>query len=210
MSIPDLSNLSAKYGAPMGRYPSAPIGEAKMHLHKLPLDNGGYDGGCAYWGMPDDIWRVVADSEDEEDYEMFIRAGSREEALAALKEDYPDLEILPLEAHFQSALTACLNTIDWDWELSANDLEEDPWVTLDDESKELMAKLLKEFIDELGPDASKVESADLGAAYWMIRQYGDCGSADSIAPIQNRVVGMLHRASTLEWEVVGDNLHIYP
>jgi hypothetical protein len=48
-----LSNVDCKYGAPMGR-PQRDInnaGPVKLHLEHVPLNNGGYDAGGAYWGL---------------------------------------------------------------------------------------------------------------------------------------------------------------
>ena len=211
IKIPNLTQMNCSRGAPMGRYELQPTDECSLHLHKVPLDNGGYDGGGAYWGLPDDLWRLVGDDTDEQrECQVFFRAKDRAAALAKVKEDYDFVTVLPLELHFESALTACLNTIDWDWELSAPDYEEDPWVTLDDESKQTVEKGLREFIEKLGADANKVESADLGTAYWMGRQYGDCSSVNQVDAIQQRVLEILDETTPAEWEAIGDHLHIYP
>jgi len=81
-----LSNVSCKYGAPMGRSNTIPtnIKSAKLYLEKLKWVDGDYDQGGAYWGggMGDTIYRAY-----EDDIEIFVRAKSRVEAKAVVKED---------------------------------------------------------------------------------------------------------------------------
>lgn len=53
----NLSNVSSKYGAPMGRAESLPEDRNQpilLHLTRVRLNSGGYDRGGAYWG--NDQW----------------------------------------------------------------------------------------------------------------------------------------------------------
>lgn len=64
MSAIKLSNVSSKYGAPMGRPHMQPAAgnldkPRKFRLHRVYLDNGGYDNGGAYWGSGDPLYRAV-------------------------------------------------------------------------------------------------------------------------------------------------------
>ena len=90
-----LSNVSCKYGAPMGRRNSIPddiIPSSKLYLEKMRL-NGDYDKGGAYWGYTQNsyIYRATGSTLTEE-IEIFTRAANRQEA----KENLRKLTNLPL------------------------------------------------------------------------------------------------------------------
>lgn len=67
-----------RYGAPMGR-PSWPLpsGLFPAVATRLPLRDGGYDQGGAYWGEPSDLWGVL----DAAGRIAYVRAGSAARAL---------------------------------------------------------------------------------------------------------------------------------
>lgn len=57
-----LSEVSSKYGAPMGRPNQGPTHseeKIKLHLQHMPLNSGGYDSGGAYWGLRVPVKRTV-------------------------------------------------------------------------------------------------------------------------------------------------------
>lgn len=90
-----LSNVSCKFGAPMGRCNSIPddiIPSNKLYLEKMRL-NGDYDKGGAYWGYTPNsyIYRATG-STLTYGIEIFTRASSRQEA----KENLRKLTNLPL------------------------------------------------------------------------------------------------------------------
>jgi hypothetical protein len=77
-----LTQLSCKYGAPMGRANDHISGKCK--LQKCPMvDGGAYDNGGAYWGIGTTLW-VCQDSEGGF---FFVRAKSRNEAKKLIQED---------------------------------------------------------------------------------------------------------------------------
>lgn len=85
----------SQWGAPMGRIgnQSEPDFPVKFHLRKMHLNSGGYDSGGAYWGLPvwprvPYMWHAWGDGEEEEQ-EVFLRAWTREEAKAAIREGFP-------------------------------------------------------------------------------------------------------------------------
>lgn len=52
-----IDNVNCQYGAPMGR---SNVGtdkptNTKIYNCKVPLNNGGYDKGGAYWGLPSNL-----------------------------------------------------------------------------------------------------------------------------------------------------------
>jgi hypothetical protein len=83
-----LSNVSSKYGAPMGRGGSS-IDQflacydgltVKVSLAWVRLDSGGYDNGGAYWGTGQALWLASFTDTDGEAVECFFRAPTREAA----------------------------------------------------------------------------------------------------------------------------------
>lgn len=97
-----LPNVDCKYGAPMGRgsiLPSNPEEPIKLRLRRMPLYDGDYDTGGAYWGAPswdhpeDRIW--VAWSYAHENLDQFLirvtcRARDRAGAKEKIQEDLPN------------------------------------------------------------------------------------------------------------------------
>jgi len=61
-----LSNVSCKFGAPMGRTPTIPDNKllGKLHLEKLEWVDGDYDKGGAYWGRSgsENIYRAYGET----------------------------------------------------------------------------------------------------------------------------------------------------
>lgn len=98
-----LTNVSSRYGAPMGRksfYPAFPGQEVKLHLQKVPINSGGYDSGGAYWGLPvydrsDDSWGFLYRAWSSDGLiSFYLRSWSREAARLAILKDYPGAKIL--------------------------------------------------------------------------------------------------------------------
>lgn len=78
-----ITPVSGQYGAPMGRNSYGILDNTEpgsVHLFKVPLDNGGYDSGGAYWGHGGYIYCAT----DGDGYRQFVRAGSRERAMLEL------------------------------------------------------------------------------------------------------------------------------
>lgn len=74
-----LSKVSTRYGAPMGRacFGTPAHAENKIRVFRVALDSGGYDNGGAYWGHGAPLWCAT----DGADYVQFARANSRFSAL---------------------------------------------------------------------------------------------------------------------------------
>lgn len=77
------SDVSSRYGAPMGRQADGFI-ETDLarfvRLYRVRLDSGGYDDGGAYWGLGEPLWCA----EDEDGNRQFTRASSRNRAALIL------------------------------------------------------------------------------------------------------------------------------
>lgn len=79
---PTIDNAAFKEGATMGRveWREEPK-DRTVRVFRLPLDSGGYDPGGAYWGWGEPLYCAT----DGEGYRVFVRAGSRPEAIEKLK-----------------------------------------------------------------------------------------------------------------------------
>lgn len=74
----ELSNVSSKYGAPMGRAEALPedLSEPiKVSLARVRIDRGGYDSGGAYWGLGAPLYRATS---DDDAVDLFVRGASKE------------------------------------------------------------------------------------------------------------------------------------
>jgi len=89
------SNVSSKYGAPMGRYTTRrtdlPTEPVRLSLQRVRLNQGGYDSGGAYWGIGQPLYVAT----DFEDVQLFVRGHSRDDAKRNV------LAILPLATFFR-------------------------------------------------------------------------------------------------------------
>lgn len=80
--------VSSKYGAPMGR-PSDHYIEGKLHLQRVPMYDGCYDKGGAYWGASDfrnGIGYLYCAWND--DYVYYLRANSRDDAKNQIQKEF--------------------------------------------------------------------------------------------------------------------------
>lgn len=98
MSRMKLTILSSKYGAPMGRSTRLPVDPSqpiKLRMERLRWVDHDYDQGGAYWGggMGDHVYWAT-DTPDgsvftEKEVDVFVRAKSRSEAKAKIREQLP-------------------------------------------------------------------------------------------------------------------------
>lgn len=95
MRHPKLPMVTGKYGAPMGRASTVvdidtPV---KFYLYRMPMVDGDYDSGGAYWGGGDRIigwmYHAYGDGPTVRN-ECFVRAISRAEAKEEVKELFPN------------------------------------------------------------------------------------------------------------------------
>lgn len=86
-------------GAPMGRRDDRgdPAMPYKVHLQVMPMVDGCYDRGGAYWGSGNStigwMYRAYSTFEDEfglDEIQMFIRAKDRDDAKAQVLDQYPN------------------------------------------------------------------------------------------------------------------------
>jgi hypothetical protein len=81
-----LSDVSSRFGAPMGRRAITENVSAKVRLFRIRLVDGDYDHGGAYWGGGSPLYCALGDG-----FQMFRRAESREEAKELLLDQFPTL-----------------------------------------------------------------------------------------------------------------------
>lgn len=81
-----LSQVSTRYGAPMGRVGSDVSGKCRLQLMEMCSCCGCYDKGGAYWGAGNaKIGRMYV-CEDEDGNQCYTRATSREKAKQHVKQ----------------------------------------------------------------------------------------------------------------------------
>lgn len=94
-----LSDMSCSRGAPMGRHSKHMTGltDPQFFLERVPMVDGGYDTGGAYWGSPDNLWCAEFKTPLTETTLVFyfIRAYSRDEAMKEVRVDYPTAKFFP-------------------------------------------------------------------------------------------------------------------
>lgn len=75
----ELTQLSGKYGAPMGRHDEGNVANATtLAVEWMPFVDGDYDVGAAYWGGGQPLYCVVGYNEDgEEEVRQYHRAANR-------------------------------------------------------------------------------------------------------------------------------------
>lgn len=88
-TLPFEVKVNAKHGAPMGRASDAiaSFNGARVQLRKVPMVDGDYDPGGAYWGGSDTshVWCAWGKDAQGEPIEAYVRAGSRSTAKAQFK-----------------------------------------------------------------------------------------------------------------------------
>ncbi|MNQ25017.1 hypothetical protein D3C85_382290 [compost metagenome] len=94
-----LSNVSGRYGAPMGRTESRDTTDTanaprRFYLERVRLNNGGYDAGGAYWGIGCPLYRAYSDTSADgktnlTPVETFHRARTRDDAKTEVRKAYP-------------------------------------------------------------------------------------------------------------------------
>jgi hypothetical protein len=92
-----LSNVSSPRGAPMGRgeHHAHGMDDLEFELERVPLVDGDYDVGGAYWGSPDNLWVARAELDGEELAFFFVRADEDEMACLLVKDQYPEATFKP-------------------------------------------------------------------------------------------------------------------
>lgn len=93
MAKKQFSEVSSRYGAPMGRtdFGTPEHAQCKIRVFRVKLDSWGYDDGGAYWGGGKPLFCAT----DGADYRQFTRADSRLHAVAELEIEAAQLAMPP-------------------------------------------------------------------------------------------------------------------
>lgn len=83
-----LSNVSSRFGAPMGRRNITENTTGKVRLFRVRMVDGCYDVGGAYWGMGTPLYAAIGDG-----FQYFIRAINRTIARTEILDQFPELRI---------------------------------------------------------------------------------------------------------------------
>jgi hypothetical protein len=195
-----LSDVSSKYGAPMGRedQPGDPSEALAFELDRLRFVDGDYDNGGAYWGGGRDVdpmWHAEATSESHETVEMFLRAADRAAAKAIVLAAYPLATVTndaaaAVQEFVRGYLTALLwNTIDCDSDDSddSDDTRLDENYAIDDIAPDSLARMETECAAFYAANAALWASSgqsdeQAGHDFWMTRAGTGCGYGDGDYP----------------------------
>jgi hypothetical protein len=210
-----MSNVSSRYGAPMGRPSSTEAPTSKLELFQLHPVDGDYDNGGAYWGFGPGSLPVWCCRCDEHEFEVFVRAASRTAAwekvtaehtehTLVLKSPVDGLEAWIIEG-FDHYITAML----WLVRPMGSCEEED-----DDESwsdkgngvgdlvpsfRETLLADYRVFVQScvdasLGVDVTSFDCRQFGHDAWLTREGHGCGFGDGDWPEHGDALGRLARA----------------
>jgi hypothetical protein len=83
LRYPTIDRGYTRYGASMGRAEwgrKEEPADRSVRVFRLPIDSQGYDPGGAYWGIGEPLYCAT----DGETYRRFVRAQSRDQAIAKL------------------------------------------------------------------------------------------------------------------------------
>lgn len=85
MKLPFQIPVNNDRGAPMGRRTDNinNFEDMKVNLRRVPLIDGAYDQGGAYWGSPNNLWCAWCESDDQI-LVTYIRADTRDTAKSQL------------------------------------------------------------------------------------------------------------------------------
>lgn len=89
-----ITSVSCERGAPMGRRTIAQEFGEEIKVKLVPLFDGDYDSGGAYWGKDEPLYEAF---NDEGTFVDYVRAASRSAAQAALVKTYGELKFAEMQ-----------------------------------------------------------------------------------------------------------------
>lgn len=89
MKGPHFAPVNSRYGAPMGRRDFPTVEPVKMRLVPVPMVDGCYDPGGAYWGAGVPLWASWGHDPDGDAVTVYVRAWNRGKAKLAVIEECP-------------------------------------------------------------------------------------------------------------------------
>lgn len=164
-----LPNVSTPYGAPMGRAEKHQEPEGKLTVRQVHLDNGGYDSGGAYWGLPNNL-HLVEDESGE--YQAFER-GTPTQVCQKLREEHPGI---PVEVAYDldTFVAAYLEVS----RLSLDGGDYFGWKDFTKAAKSVALKDCKKFLEANQHLFGAASCAQAAFDFWLTRNHEGCGFWD--------------------------------
>lgn len=148
-----LSDVSSKYGAPMGRDTIEDNPAATVTLFRVRMVDGDYDAGGAYWGGGpgvEPLYGAIG-----EDFQCFFRANNLALARLHLSQEYPDLTIEDSEVN-DDFLTAYIEAALWSSNDESDESGGEPLdqnyqaADLAEETLQTMTEQCRAFLEQVG------------------------------------------------------------
>lgn len=203
----------SQYGASMGRSSDLPEDtDAIVTVRRVPLDEGGYDPGGAYWGGPSNLYHVTDGERD-----AYVRASSEDAAFARFPRAARSERVVE-PGDVEDAVTGYVRAALWS-SCDEDDVPLDDNYHEGDVSEETMARMradVERFIRghqaALLRAMSKRERSfeDAGHDLWLTRNGHGCGFWDGDWPEPEAAI-LTKGAKALGevWLYVGDDGKIY-
>jgi hypothetical protein len=215
----------SKYGASMGRTSNLDKGTSDtLTIRRVPIDDGGYDPGGAYWGTPSDLYCVegaegvfyTRAAMAEAVKAMFPRASWAEEPAEASEDDLADMFLGYVEAMLFSSTDESNeqggNPLDDNY--TENDIADESKAKMRADCAEFAkenAVTLRNVIGKMGPyGKDEVSWTDVGRDFWFSRQGCGVGFNDGDYPEpEDEVLQKAAQAAGEVYPYVGDDGKIY-
>lgn len=165
-----------RYGASMGRRNNDPADAPdELQIREVPIDNGGYDPGGAYWGTGAPLWHVT----DGEEYDTYLRASLRDKAMA----HFPDCSFTAPTSLTDDDIADMLTAYVEAAMFTSTDDDGEPLddsTDLDLDTRAMMLAQCTSFAraNEATILASQCTMPQLGHDFWMTRNGHGCGFWD--------------------------------
>lgn len=168
-----LPNVSTRYGAPMGRAKKRQEPEGKLTVGQVHLDNGGYDAGGAYWGLPNNL-HLVEDASGE--YQAFER-GTPPQVCQKLREEHPGI---PVEVAYDldTFVAAYLEVARLSLDSGNSGDYYFRWKDFTKAAKAVALKDCKKFLEANQPLFGAASYAQAASDFWLTRNHEGCGFWD--------------------------------
>jgi hypothetical protein len=169
----NVTDVNCRYGAPMGRQdgtvanPTGPV-----TVSRVKLDEGGYDEGGAYWGIPDNLFKA----EDDNGFVNYFRAQNRMKAQEQVLANHPGATLTNTfdgQAFVDSYLEAAI--------FVAPETDEFSGLTVADfapEAREQAEQECAKFIEEALADLATMDEARAGHCFFLNRNHHGSGFWD--------------------------------
>lgn len=178
-----LTDVSSKYGAPMGRRNIADDPTAEVRMFRVRFVDGDYDTGGAYWGNPAfPLYAAIGDG-----FEWYSRASDIEAARSALANSFPGLTIeLPevdpdfLDGYITAALWSSTDDDGkpLDSNYQADDLAPETLAAMTDDCRRFLAECGQLIVGKSVGESKYSDMELVGHDFWLTRNGHGAGFWD--------------------------------